>query len=716
LFFSHHEDSRKAAYRKGIWNDVIRYGEKELKHDSDNIKVLNDVAFAYYMNRDYEQATKLCEHIYHIEPKPDIRVQAREIGPRYMRYHEILADMYVLQGRDEEALAICNNLKTLTSLFSKKHSIAAKIHVRRGNLPAAAKEFEDMAEKCSSHFKEAVVGLVDLAKVDPLAEAPYRYLYALYIQSNELNSIIARLETICGGEQADKDSLYNLIHMYYFSGSYEKEIHLLNQKIVTDTDDSHLHFFLAKAYQAKKESGKARQHIDRAIAMAPQYADCYTCLRNEMIFSEKSALQRLEEAIRKDVKERRPYKAIKGYEQLLKAKPAHQPYWIGLAQVVDMAIDVEIAGSDFESAFQHLDQLKLLAENYSVAKNIYEQRNAQLTPKRIEYYEALISQKADSAGEINQKRLILARLYIQHKDIKHAVQHWSAVIKAGGEERTEAIFQLASYLLQIGKIEMAEPYVQEFVSVPCDNEQIKGWMYALGVASEKAGLKSQARNLFGKLCMENREYKDAAKRLAGLNQRDHSEEVPEGVMVLDICESSRMMDLYGDEITNEIKNMLENIMFPIFEENSSKFCKSTGDGFLVTFTEVEHGVKAAIKILQRMDEYNTRKEGLPVHLRFAVHFGAVHIRQDNDRHGTNINIPFRVEGLKAENLIQVEGGMRPEELSKQDRILITEAAYQRLLTHKEFRCRYVGMFELRNITGAHKIYQVLMPEPASAVL
>ncbi len=714
MFFSHHEDNRKAGYRKGAWNDVIRYGEKELKQKPDDIKILNDVAFAYYMNRDYEHATKLCEHIYRLDSKPDLRLQAKEVGPRYMRYHEILADMYFLQGRDDEALAICNNLKILTSLFSKKHSIAAHIHIRRGNLLAAAREYENMAEKCSTHFKEAVVGLVDLAKIDPLEEMPYRYLYALYIQSNELNSIITRLEAICSAGQRDQDSLYSLIYMYYFSGSYEKEIQLLTQKIAIDTDDSHLHFFLAKAYQAKQESEKARQHIDRAIAMAPRYADCYTQLRSEMVSSEQSALQRLEEAIRKDVQERHPYKAIKGYEQLLKANPDHHPYWIGLAGVIDMAIDVEIAGGDFESAFKHLDQLKPFSGKYPPVKKIYEQRHAQLTPKRIEYYEGFICRKEGSAVEMNRKRLMLARLYIQRKDIKHAVQHWSEVIKGDGQERTEAMFQLASYLLKIGKIEMAEPYVQQFVGVSCDSEQIKGWMYALGVASEEAGLRSQARNLFGKLCMGNKEYRDVAQRLAALNKRDHSEEVPESVMVLDIFESSRMMDLYGDEATNKIKNMLEDLMFPVFEESGSKFCKSTGDGFLVTFTEVEHAVKTAIKILQIMDDYNAKKKGIPVHLRFAVHFGAVHIRQDGDRHGTNINIPFRVEGLKAENLIEVEGGMHRYELPKQDRILITEAAYQRLLTHEEYRSRYVGMFELRNITGAHKIYQVLTPELVSA--
>ena len=44
---------------------------------------------------------------------------------------------------------------------------------------------------------------------------------------------------------------------------------------------------------------------------------------------------------------------------------------------------------------------------------------------------------------------------------------------------------------------------------------------------------------------------------------------------------------------------------------------------------------------------------------------------DEDRHGTNINIPFRVEGLKADGLVVVEDGILREEFTLMDRIFIT---------------------------------------------
>jgi hypothetical protein len=42
-----------------------------------------------------------------------------------------------------------------------------------------------------------------------------------------------------------------------------------------------------------------------------------------------------------------------------------------------------------------------------------------------------------------------------------------------------------------------------------------------------------------------------------------------------------------------------------------------------------------------------------------------------------------------------------------DRIFITEALYNSVLKKWNFTIRYLGLFELRNITGMHKIYQVM---------
>jgi len=157
-----------------------------------------------------------------------------------------------------------------------------------------------------------------------------------------------------------------------------------------------------------------------------------------------------------------------------------------------------------------------------------------------------------------------------------------------------------------------------------------------------------------------------------------------------------------------IKNALEDIMFPIFKENKSSFTKSTGDGFLVCFSNSKSALDLAIRVLERVNTYNSKVvDGPQIHLRFAIHFGEVRAMPDEDRHGTNINIPFRVEGLKVDGLVVVKDGISREDFTSIDRILITEAFYSSVVKTGNYNIRYLGLFELRNITGMHKIYQVM---------
>ncbi len=714
-FFSRHtqgrdKQGRDRAYVKGDWPAVIRYGETELKRDPENIKVLNDLAHAYYARADYARAFETCKNIYKIHPCTDLSAQSRQLKPRYMRYHEILAEMYSMHGMDRQALEICDRLKALGPLFAKKYSITAQIYARQGDMDKAAKEYIAMADNCPKHFNEALNGLFELARLDPLEEGAFRALYSLYFSRNQLSNIIASYEELCSSGRADEDTLHVLIYMYHFSKEHEKEIRLIQRRIAEYPDNADLHIFLARVYQARQEFTKARSHVERAIALNPRHADRYRWFQRAMQTGEQTARNKLEAAIRVDVEGRQLHKAMHGYEVLLDLYPDHLPYRLGMAKVIDAAIGVAVAGGSIDEAVALMDRLVLFKGDHPAVGKRLAERNAQLASQRIAHYEAQIEQGKQSGDALNRSRLSLAELYAQRRDTEHAMPQWLAVAKAGGYGQAEATYQLAWHYLQAGQAETAEHYVQQFASNACADKKIMACMYELGVLCEKAGLKHQARNLFSKLYDADKQYKDTSQRLEALNRPTKAVEIPEAVMVVDICESSRMMDLYGDEITNQVKNALEAFMFPVFEKYKSKFRKSTGDGFLVTFPKTQHGVDSAISILQGLDAYNAGDADKPdVHLRFAVHFGAVRIRQDGDRHGTNVNIPFRVEGLKREGLTEAAGSMRPEELPMRDRILITEAAYQGLSQNKE-SCRFVGLFELRNITGMHKIY--LVPVPA----
>jgi len=54
----------------------------------------------------------------------------------------------------------------------------------------------------------------------------------------------------------------------------------------------------------------------------------------------------------------------------------------------------------------------------------------------------------------------------------------------------------------------------------------------------------------------------------------------------------------------------------------------------------------------------------------------------------------------------VDGGISVQDFPVRDRILVTEAVVHSIKTDEKYDVRYIGLFELKNITGIHKIFQI----------
>jgi len=379
-------------------------------------------------------------------------------------------------------------------------------------------------------------------------------------------------------------------------------------------------------------------------------------------------------------------------------------------KVIEKSISIFLAEGNIEEAVMLIDRLETLTEKYPHVPVQIEAVKKQVSDKRVIVYENMISGEKLAGDQLNRVRYELANIYLsEEKDNDRGMALLQDVTEAGGQHESDSHYLIAQHLLKAKDLETAEIHVQKYLAVSCTDDRVKSKMYDLGDACEKAGLKHQARGLFSKVSASDSDFKDIKDRINTLNKSSGSRrEIPEAVMVADICESSKMMDLYGDGATYIIKNALEDIMFPIFKDNKSSFTKSTGDGFLVCFPNSKCALDAVIQVMESVSTYNSKVvDGPQIHLRFAIHFGEVRVMPDEDRHGTNINIPFRVEGLKVDGLVEVKDGISREEFTLIDRIFITEAFYNSITKKENFTIRYLGLFELRNITGMHKIYQVM---------
>ncbi|MBT3881258.1 MAG: hypothetical protein HON76_16525 [Candidatus Scalindua sp.] len=704
------KDNRKKAYTEQDWDMVIKYGELEFKQHPQSIKILNDLAIAYFNKKDYDNALICCDKIQETVPTDDLKVLSDKYSMRYMRYNEVLGEIYYLQGKDKEALEVFDRLKVLGPYFSKKYSLTAAILIRQKNYKGAAKEYADMLTHCPRHFQTATNGLLDLVDIDPLNEATFTTLFHIYSEAKDIQNVIVSYESMRKKGMASKKFLYILIHMYSCTGKYDEAMKVAQEEIVKQPDNPYLHIFLSRVYQSLMEFSKAKICIKKASALDKQHEERYRSFYDVLNKNLRSCEKKLLESINMHLKDKQCLDAIRDSEQLLRNVPDNKSYQTVFLKVIEKSISIFLAEENIEEAVMLTDRLVTLKEKYPHVPVQVEVLKKRVADKRITVYEDMISREKFTGDQLNRVRYELANIYLaEAKDYDRGIALLKDVAEAGGQYGSDSHYLIAQYLLENKDLETAEIHVQEYSKISCTDDRVKSKMYDLGAACERAGLKHQARGLFNKISASDSNFKDVKNRINTLKQSSGSgREIPEAVMVVDICESSRMMDLYGDGATYLIKNALEGIMFPIFKDNKSSFTKSTGDGFLVCFPNQKGALNSAIQILESINTYNSGVgDGPQIHLRFGIHFGEVRVMPDGDRHGTNINIPFRVEGLKGDDLVVVKDGISREEFTLIDRIFITEALYTAVLNKGNFNIRYLGLFELRNITGMHKIYQVM---------
>jgi len=183
--------------------------------------------------------------------------------------------------------------------------------------------------------------------------------------------------------------------------------------------------------------------------------------------------------------------------------------------------------------------------------------------------------------------------------------------------------------------------------------------------------------------------------------------VTEAILILDLCNSTDIANRYGDTFSlNLIKN-LTDMVTPIARQEQCRFNKGTGDGFLMTFPKAENAVRFAKGTLRTVAAHNSAaEERNRINLRFAIHFGEAKVDERGDRLGVAVSMTFRVEGVKPAGLIPIEGGMAPEDMPMDNRIVVTENVVKEIQGMQDAQVQLIGLFELKGITGLHRIYSL----------
>lgn len=179
----------------------------------------------------------------------------------------------------------------------------------------------------------------------------------------------------------------------------------------------------------------------------------------------------------------------------------------------------------------------------------------------------------------------------------------------------------------------------------------------------------------------------------------------ESILVLDLHNSSRLANIYGDEMALFVVESLNTIALPIFTKNKAEFYKATGDGYLVTFKSVLQAWEAASVILKKVKTFNTSKKNkVKIHIRLCLHHGQVIIEPNGDRHGNAVNLSFRVEGAQHQALLKNKANLSQKSFPVMDRIFITDDFYQELPGKLKKEFVLVGQFALKGIRTPPTVY------------
>ncbi len=181
--------------------------------------------------------------------------------------------------------------------------------------------------------------------------------------------------------------------------------------------------------------------------------------------------------------------------------------------------------------------------------------------------------------------------------------------------------------------------------------------------------------------------------------------VTEAILVLDLCNSTDIVNRYGDNFAFGLLQKLTDMISPIAQREQCCFTKGTGDGFLMTFPKAENSVRFAKEVFVELAKYNAQVDEMSqINIRFAINLGEAKVDENGDRLGLSVNMTFRIEGVKPDSLIPIEGGMNAEDMPMDNRILITETIYKEMQGAGEHTISLIGLFELKGITGLHRVY------------
>ena len=162
------------------------------------------------------------------------------------------------------------------------------------------------------------------------------------------------------------------------------------------------------------------------------------------------------------------------------------------------------------------------------------------------------------------------------------------------------------------------------------------------------------------------------------------------VLFTDIEDSVRLNERLGDALWAQLVDEHNLIVRAAIDRYAGFEVKSTGDGFLVAFSETAHAVFCAVSVQRAVSACARQRFDWPVRVRIGMHTGEVMLRMGGDILGRTVNVAERVLGKGAG-----------------DEIWLSERVYGEVASLvPEDRWVDRGMRRLRGLPGREHLFQL----------
>ncbi|MFI5168718.1 MAG: adenylate/guanylate cyclase domain-containing protein, partial [Thermoanaerobaculales bacterium] len=164
------------------------------------------------------------------------------------------------------------------------------------------------------------------------------------------------------------------------------------------------------------------------------------------------------------------------------------------------------------------------------------------------------------------------------------------------------------------------------------------------------------------------------------------------IMFTDVEESTRLLSTRGFTESHEIMKAYETVIDEKIGEHAGRRIKGLGDGYMISFGSVRHGVECALDIQQAIAEYSKQNPARTLKIRIGLNTGEV-VEEAGDIFGAAVNVAARVAG-------KARGG----------EILVSEVVRQLVGPVSEIKFEYRGRYKLKGFPDRWRLHQVTAGE------